>query len=185
MSTTGPDQAAAIAQLRARGRQLAPPTDPTTGQPAAAKASAAPASSSTPAPAAAAAPANSSKSASPSTSTSKATKSAPRARQYRTNAGPPVHEIPTNAYAKHERARGIKMPAVPEQVTSTAARGGGIMLGLVAYSIGINYLRNGWPGVKAWFAAKFLNQTTSGPGKANIISPNAPITAPSGGTVSV
>ena len=184
MSTTGPDQAAAIAQLRARGRQLAPPTDPTTGQPTAAKASAAPAaSSSTPAPKASAAPAN--KPAGSSTSTKKATKSAPRARQYRTHAGPPVHEIPANAYAKHERARGIKMPAVPEQVTSTAARGGGIMLGLVAYSIGINYLRNGWPGVRQWFAAKFLNQTTSGPGKANIISPNAPIAAPGGGTVSV
>lgn len=165
MSSTGTDQAAALAQLRARGRQLAPPTDPGSGQPVAPKASAAPAETSSSAPA----------------KEKKTTKSAPRARQYRTHAGPPVHEIPANAYAKHERARGIKLPAVPQQVTSTAARGGGIMLGLVAYSIGINYLRNGWPGVRQWFAAKFLNQTTSGPGKASIVNPNAPITAPSGG----
>ena len=163
MSTTGPEQAAAIEQLRARGRQLAPPTDPTSGEPAAAKASPAPSSS---------------------TSAPKASdKSTPRARQYRTHAGPPVHEIPKRANAT--RSWGIKTPNAPQQVTSTAARGGGIMLGLVAYSIGINYLRNGWPGVRAWFAAKFLNQTKSGPGKANIISPNAPITAPSHGTGAV
>jgi hypothetical protein len=46
-----------------------------------------------------------------------------------------------------------------------SGKGGGTLagtaLGLVAYAIGINLLRGGPTAVKAWFAAKFLNKTSS------------------------
>lgn len=34
----------------------------------------------------------------------------------------------------------------------------GVILGLAGYAIIINYVRYGWPGVRGWFAAKFLNK---------------------------
>jgi hypothetical protein len=48
-----------------------------------------------------------------------------------------------------------------------SGKGGGTLagtaLGFISYAIGINLLRSGPAGIKAWFAAKFLNKTSSPP----------------------
>jgi hypothetical protein len=41
-----------------------------------------------------------------------------------------------------------------------AVSGGSIVVGLIAYAIGVNYLQHGWPGVTAWLKAKLMNQTS-------------------------
>lgn len=41
--------------------------------------------------------------------------------------------------------------------------GGGFMLGLLLYVLGLNYLRHGPAGVKAWFMAKLFNKVTQFP----------------------
>lgn len=41
-----------------------------------------------------------------------------------------------------------------------AISGGSIILGLVAYAIGVNYLQHGWPGVTGWLKAKLMNKTS-------------------------
>lgn len=46
-----------------------------------------------------------------------------------------------------------------------AGDGTGLLLGLVAYSVGLCFLRDGKAGVHAWFAAKFLNKVTASPSK--------------------
>lgn len=38
--------------------------------------------------------------------------------------------------------------------------GGSLVVGLVAYAIGVNYLQHGWPGVTAWLKAKLMNKTS-------------------------
>lgn len=40
-----------------------------------------------------------------------------------------------------------------------AVHGGSLVVGLVAYSVGLNYLQHGWPGVTAWLKAKLMNKT--------------------------
>ena len=44
-----------------------------------------------------------------------------------------------------------------------AISGGSIVVGLVAYAIGVAYLQHGWPGVTAWLKAKLFNETSQGP----------------------
>ena len=44
---------------------------------------------------------------------------------------------------------------------SAASAGGGALLGAIAYVLALTYMRSGMPGVKAWFAAKFLNKVSS------------------------
>jgi len=44
-----------------------------------------------------------------------------------------------------------------------AISGGSIVVGLVAYAIGVAYLQHGWPGVTGWLKAKLFNETTQGP----------------------
>jgi len=54
--------------------------------------------------------------------------------------------------------------------------GGGLVLGVLTYVVGLVFLRGGWAGVKAWAAAKFLNKV---PGQAPAAAPAtaAPATA--------
>ena len=138
MSSTEPSTADAIEQLHARGRQLAPPTDPTTGQAAA------------PAPAPAAAPARS------STRRSSSTRRPPS--RFTTSVGPPVTPLPT------PRTTTGRIPLrLPKPAADAAQRGGGILLGLIAYAVGLNYVRDGWPGVTAWLRAKTLNNVGNPP----------------------
>ena len=44
-----------------------------------------------------------------------------------------------------------------------AISGGSIVVGLVAYAIGVAYLQHGWPGVTGWLKAKLFNETAQGP----------------------
>jgi len=44
-----------------------------------------------------------------------------------------------------------------------AISGGSIVVGLVAYAIGVAYLQRGWPGVTGWLKAKLFNETSQGP----------------------
>lgn len=50
-----------------------------------------------------------------------------------------------------------------KQTTTVANKGAGVLLGAVAYAVGINWLRYGWTGVSGWFQAKFFNEPVSGP----------------------
>jgi len=61
-------------------------------------------------------------------------------------------------------------PAVPVEVEDTTHEigggtvtqtGAGIVLGIVAYALLVNYLRGGIPRVQEWFRAKFLNEDNS------------------------
>jgi hypothetical protein len=56
---------------------------------------------------------------------------------------------------------------------SVASDGAGFVLGLLAYAVLANYLRGGVPAVKAWFAAKFLNNVA---GQATAQKPATPAT---------
>lgn len=39
----------------------------------------------------------------------------------------------------------------------------GFVLGMILYAQGIGYVRSGWPGVRNWWAAKFLNRVKASP----------------------
>lgn len=52
--------------------------------------------------------------------------------------------------------------SVPAPVGAAAATGGGFLLGLFAWALGLAYLRGGSAEVKKLLTAKFLNKTTSG-----------------------
>jgi len=58
--------------------------------------------------------------------------------------------------------------------------GAGLILGLFVYALGVNYLRGGWPGVKLWLRAKFLNDAPgfayepSAPGGVGAPDPDGP-----------
>lgn len=39
--------------------------------------------------------------------------------------------------------------------------GSGLLIGLVVYPVGMAFVRDGVPGIKAWFAAKFLNRVSA------------------------
>lgn len=43
-----------------------------------------------------------------------------------------------------------------------AVSGGSIVIGMVAYAIGVVYLQHGWPGVTSWLKAKLYNETSQG-----------------------
>lgn len=66
-----------------------------------------------------------------------------------------------------ERSGGGVSPATDRALrryldkTSRSSVGGtvaGGALGALAYFVGVAFLRGGWPGVKGWFAAKWLNK---------------------------
>lgn len=48
------------------------------------------------------------------------------------------------------------------KVHSAAQAADGLLIGLIAYAIAINYLRGGWSGVQDWGRAKFFNNPTQG-----------------------
>lgn len=48
------------------------------------------------------------------------------------------------------------------KASSAGQSGAGIILGMVAYAVIINYLRGGAPAVRGWFAAKFTNKPYGG-----------------------
>jgi hypothetical protein len=52
---------------------------------------------------------------------------------------------------------GPSMPSLPG-MPAAAATGSGFLLGLFAWAVGLAYLQHGMPGVRQFFAAKFLNQ---------------------------
>lgn len=37
---------------------------------------------------------------------------------------------------------------------------GSLVVGMMAYAVGVNYLQHGWPGVTAWLKAKLMNKTS-------------------------
>lgn len=86
--------------------------------------------------------------------------------------------------AARQEARGQRR----EQLTSSAGAkagslandGAGFLLGLFAYALLANYLRNGVPGVKGWLAAKFLNRPMDSSGASAPTKPARP-SGPSGG----
>lgn len=45
----------------------------------------------------------------------------------------------------------------------SASEGTGFAAGLVLYTLALNYLRHGWPGVTGWLSAKFLNRPMAAP----------------------
>lgn len=51
-------------------------------------------------------------------------------------------------------------PLTVARAGGVGVQAGGFVLGVMAYAIGINYVRYGLPGVKAFFKAKLTNQTT-------------------------
>lgn len=70
-----------------------------------------------------------------------------------------------------------------------ADSGAGLVLGMIAYALAINYLRGGLPAVKGWFGAKFLNKAYQGPLQAKSYQtppqpsqpiPNVPVGPPVG-----
>lgn len=64
-------------------------------------------------------------------------------------------------------------------VTRASEQGASLLLGAIAYALGVSYIAYGWPGVTGWFSAKFINKVTVGkaagpgtPAPASLI-PNA------------
>lgn len=51
-------------------------------------------------------------------------------------------------------------PLTVARAGGVGVQAGGFILGVMAYAIGINYIRYGLPGVKAYLKAKLTNQTT-------------------------
>jgi hypothetical protein len=47
--------------------------------------------------------------------------------------------------------------------SSVGGDGAGLMLALLAYPVGVNFLTGGWTGVRTWLAAKFLNKVPGDP----------------------
>ena len=72
--------------------------------------------------------------------------------------GPPA---PPRAPSTPTLTRG---PGPGRSIVPTGA--GPVLLGVLSYAVGINYLRAGTPGVRAWLSAKFLNRTPTDPGAA-------------------
>lgn len=70
------------------------------------------------------------------------------------------------------------LPSPPAQLTGGAA---GFLMGLGGTAVLINFMRGGTPGVKRWFAAKFMNVVTgaatgaSASGAAVKVSTTAPV----------
>jgi|SRR5579871_5770644 len=67
------------------------------------------------------------------------------------------------------------------RASSAAQNGAGILLGAFAWALFINYVHGGWAGVRAWLAAKFLNNTGSSAGP-NISTPGATLPNQGGGS---
>jgi hypothetical protein len=55
---------------------------------------------------------------------------------------------------------GRKSSGPPVVMVKAGNAGGGFVLGMFAYVIGLTYLRDGKPGVQRWLRAKFFNETT-------------------------
>lgn len=49
---------------------------------------------------------------------------------------------------------------VVSRAQRAAISGGSIVVGLVAYAVGVAYLQHGWPGVTGWLKAKLFNETS-------------------------
>lgn len=58
-----------------------------------------------------------------------------------------------------------------------AEEGAGVVLGVIAYALFLSYIQYGWPGVRGWFAAKFLNKPYN-PSTASGVTASTP--APQG-----
>jgi hypothetical protein len=58
-------------------------------------------------------------------------------------------------------SRPTAAPSVPRSVSGAVNAGGGAILGALAYVLALTYLRDGKPGVKRWYAAKFLNRVAT------------------------
>lgn len=74
------------------------------------------------------------------------------------------------------QARGARVQQLRSGPVASAGgaanQGAGILLGLFAYALLVNYLQGGVKGTKAWLSAKFLNRPTGGAAK-----PRTPIKA--------
>lgn len=90
---------------------------------------------------------------------------------------------PAPATSDPSPGRGLHLPD-----SGPLNAGGGLLLGALAYVVAVVYFRSGWPGVRSWFAAKFLNRTANvvPDGKAGAgatINPDGTMTTPGGLTL--
>lgn len=74
-------------------------------------------------------------------------------------------EPPANAGARVGRTldnvgRSAAEAPIVSSTQKAAISGGSIIVGLVAYAIGVAYVQHGWPGVTAWLKAKLMNKTS-------------------------
>lgn len=53
-------------------------------------------------------------------------------------------------------------PGVSAGKGGAAESGAGVILGMIGYALVINYLRGGYPAVRGWFGAKFINKPYTG-----------------------
>jgi hypothetical protein len=71
----------------------------------------------------------------------------------------------SGAAGRHVPKRRVGSPTLRPPSRLSASDGTGFALGILLYVLGMNYLRNGMPGVTGWFNAKFFNKPGAGPGQ--------------------
>ncbi|MCU1489722.1 MAG: hypothetical protein JWM85_1127 [Acidimicrobiaceae bacterium] len=126
-----------------------------------------------------------------------------RARQDDIAQRPSAPAAPRTATSRSRHPAASRLPAASSVAQGTAtgvSTGLGLVsgkqppslaagvLGLVAYAVAINYIHGGWPQVKGWLAAKFVNQpytppASSAQGAKIIPFPSTTSSASSGGVV--
>jgi hypothetical protein len=81
--------------------------------------------------------------------------------------GPPVASTPPPPADPNAPPRAAPAPtssgaglSIPAPVAAAAGTGGGFLLGLFGWALGLAYLRGGSPEVRKLLAAKFLNKTS-------------------------
>lgn len=77
----------------------------------------------------------------------------------------PTSPPPAGAGARAgARARSVGKGAVKAPIfgkgQKASVSAGSLVVGMMAYALGVNYLQHGWPGVTAWLKAKLMNQTS-------------------------
>lgn len=76
---------------------------------------------------------------------------------------PPAADAQPDTSSTDTARRGGTGVSVPKPVRGAMNAGGGAVLGALLYVLGLVYLRGGTAGLKAWYRAKFLNDTGVAP----------------------